>query len=175
MNGKPTPQALIERGVVPFLKIDKGLEDEENGVQLMKPIPGPRHAARARKGARRIRYQGALGHQFGERGGYRGGGRPAVPGREAGARHGMVPIIEPEVNIKSADRAESDELLLTAILEELDEIAGRAARHAEAVDSREARLVPPLDRASEGAPRRRAVGRILAVRKLAASWPRTRA
>src|SRR3954471_15078698 len=38
--GKPTPQALIDRGVVPFIKIDKGLEDEENGVQLMKPIPG---------------------------------------------------------------------------------------------------------------------------------------
>src|SRR6059058_5502043 len=38
--GKPTPQALIDRGVVPFVKIDKGLEPEENGVQLMKPIPG---------------------------------------------------------------------------------------------------------------------------------------
>src|SRR3954453_9856389 len=38
--GKPTPHALIDRGVVPFIKIDKGLEDEENGVQLMKPIPG---------------------------------------------------------------------------------------------------------------------------------------
>src|SRR3569833_1360113 len=36
--------------------------------------------------------------------------------------HGMTPIIEPEVNIKSAERAESDELLLSAILEELDEI-----------------------------------------------------
>src|SRR5881394_1968250 len=38
--GKPTPQALIDLGVVPFIKIDKGLEPEENGVQLMKPIPG---------------------------------------------------------------------------------------------------------------------------------------
>src|SRR3982750_339818 len=38
--GKPTPQALIDIGVVPFIKIDKGLEDEENGVQMMKPIPG---------------------------------------------------------------------------------------------------------------------------------------
>ena len=35
--GKPTPQALIDQGVVPFIKIDKGLEDETNGVQLMKP------------------------------------------------------------------------------------------------------------------------------------------
>src|SRR5205814_8074088 len=38
--GKPTPQALIERGVVPFIKVDKGLEVEVNGVQMMKPIPG---------------------------------------------------------------------------------------------------------------------------------------
>src|ERR1044071_1974428 len=40
VTGKPTPQALIDRGVVPFIKIDKGLEAEENGVQMMKPIPG---------------------------------------------------------------------------------------------------------------------------------------
>src|SRR5919112_6654196 len=37
--GKPTPQALIDQGVVPFIKIDKGLEDERDGVQLMKPMP----------------------------------------------------------------------------------------------------------------------------------------
>src|SRR5215210_9148174 len=37
--GKPTPQALIAQGVVPFIKIDKGLEDERDGVQLMKPMP----------------------------------------------------------------------------------------------------------------------------------------
>src|SRR5438067_13233013 len=36
VGGKPTPQALIDRGVVPFIKIDKGLEVEENGVQMMK-------------------------------------------------------------------------------------------------------------------------------------------
>src|SRR3546814_10023777 len=39
-GGKSVPQALIERGVVPFIKIDKGLEDEANDVQLMKPNPG---------------------------------------------------------------------------------------------------------------------------------------
>jgi len=39
VDGKPTPQALADLGVVPFIKIDKGLEDQENGVQLMKPIP----------------------------------------------------------------------------------------------------------------------------------------
>uniref|UniRef100_UPI0026043D59 class I fructose-bisphosphate aldolase n=1 Tax=uncultured Sphingorhabdus sp. TaxID=1686106 RepID=UPI0026043D59 len=39
VNGKPTPAALIEKGVVPFIKIDKGLEDEASGVQMMKPMP----------------------------------------------------------------------------------------------------------------------------------------
>ena len=39
VDGKPTPHALQERGVVPFIKIDKGLEEEANGVQMMKPMP----------------------------------------------------------------------------------------------------------------------------------------
>src|SRR5690606_14107303 len=39
IDGKPVPQVLIERGVVPFIKIDKGLEAEANGVQMMKPMP----------------------------------------------------------------------------------------------------------------------------------------
>ena len=40
IGGKTTPQALIDKGVVPFIKIDKGLEDEADGVQLMKPMLG---------------------------------------------------------------------------------------------------------------------------------------
>src|SRR5690606_23711138 len=40
VDGTPVPQALIAKGVVPFLKIDKGLEEENRGVQLMKPMPG---------------------------------------------------------------------------------------------------------------------------------------
>src|SRR3546814_13576680 len=39
IDGKPVPQILKERGVVPFITIDKGLEAEANGVQLMKPMP----------------------------------------------------------------------------------------------------------------------------------------
>ena len=37
--GRPTPQALSDLGIVPFIKIDKGLEEERDGVQLMKPMP----------------------------------------------------------------------------------------------------------------------------------------
>ena len=120
--GKPTPQALIDQGVVPFIKIDKGLEAEENGVQLMKPMPDlDRLLERAK----------ALG-VFGTK------ERSVINQANASGMavlvaqqfqiakqvlaHGMMPIIEPEVNIKSADRAQSDDLLLTAILEELNEL-----------------------------------------------------
>ena len=86
VDGKPTPQALIDQGVVPFIKIDKGLEAEENGVQMMKPMPDLDALLERAKVARRVRHQGALGHQRGQCGRDRGARRAAVPGREAGAR-----------------------------------------------------------------------------------------
>lgn len=122
VDGKPTPQALIDRGIVPFIKIDKGLEPEENGVQLMKPIPGLDALLE------RAKSLGVFGTKE------RSVINAANPAGIAVAisqqfqiakqvlAHGMMPIIEPEVNIRSADRAESDDLLLMAILEELDEI-----------------------------------------------------
>ena len=122
VDGKPTPQALIDQGVVPFIKIDKGLEDQENGVQMMKPMPELNALLTRAKGL------GVFGTKE----------RSVInEANEAGIAvlvaqqfqvakqvlaHGMMPIIEPEVNIRSADRAESDDLLLTAILEELDEL-----------------------------------------------------
>jgi fructose-bisphosphate aldolase class I len=67
IGGKPSAKFLWEdRGVVPFLKIDKGLEAEANGVQLMKPIPGSVGPARPRGGAWHLRHQGALGDLGGE-------------------------------------------------------------------------------------------------------------
>jgi fructose-bisphosphate aldolase class I len=122
VDGKPTPQALIDRGVVPFIKIDKGLEDEENGVQLMKPIPGLDGLLE------RAKSLGVFGTK--ERSvinaANAAGIALAVAQQFQLARqvlaHGLMPIIEPEVNIKSADRADSDDLLLTAIREELDEV-----------------------------------------------------
>jgi fructose-bisphosphate aldolase class I len=120
--GKPTPQALIDRGIVPFVKIDKGLEVEENGVQLMKPIPGLDELLR------RAKSLGVFGTK--ERSVINSanpaGIAVAVAQQFQVAKQvlaaGMMPIVEPEVNIKSADRAQSDELLLSAILEELDEL-----------------------------------------------------
>jgi len=122
VDGKPTPQALIDRGVVPFVKIDKGLEAEENGVQMMKPMPDLDALLTRAKGF------GVFGTK--ERSVINSANAAGIAvlvaqqfqvARQVLA-HGMMPIVEPEVNIKSADRAQSDELLLSAILEELDEL-----------------------------------------------------
>ena len=122
IDGKPVPQALIDRGIVPFIKIDKGLEDEENGVQMMKPNPGLDQLLV------RAKALGVFGTK--ERSVINSANLAGIAvlvaqqfqiARQVLA-HDMVPIVEPEVNIKSADRAQSDRLLLAAILEELDEI-----------------------------------------------------
>jgi fructose-bisphosphate aldolase class I len=122
VDGKPTPQALIDQGVVPFIKIDKGLEDEENGVQMMKPIPELTGLLE------RAKQLGVFGTK--ERSvinsANEGGIAVLVAQQFQVAKqvlaHGLVPIIEPEVNIKSPERGECDQLLLAALLEELDEI-----------------------------------------------------
>jgi fructose-bisphosphate aldolase class I len=122
VDGKRTPQALIDQGVVPFIKIDKGLEDEENGVQMMKPMPDLDALLTRAKGL------GVFGTK--ERSVINSPNAAGIAvlvaqqfqvAKQVLAR-GMMPIIEPEVNIKSADRAQSDDLLLSAILEELDEL-----------------------------------------------------
>jgi fructose-bisphosphate aldolase class I len=122
VEGKPTPQALIDRGIVPFIKIDKGLEEERDGVQLMKPIPG--------LGAllTRAKSLGVFGTKErsvinrADREGIAAVVRQQFDVAHQVLSHGLVPIVEPEVNIKSAERAECDELLLEAILGELDGI-----------------------------------------------------
>jgi fructose-bisphosphate aldolase class I len=120
VNGKPTPQALIERGVVPFIKIDKGLEDEANGVQMMKPMPELDALLTKAKAL------GVFGTK--ERSVINSANREGIAAIvkqqfEIGAQvasHGMMPIIEPEVNIKSETRAECDQILLEEILKNLD-------------------------------------------------------
>lgn len=120
VNGVPTPQALIAKGVVPFIKIDKGLEDEANGVQLMKPMPTlDELLARSKAlGVYGTKERSVINSANAE-------GIAAVVKQqfEIGAQvlsHGMMPIIEPEVNIKSETRAECDKILLAEILKNLD-------------------------------------------------------
>lgn len=120
VDGKPTPAALTARGVVPFIKIDKGLEDEANGVQMMKPMPELDALLTRAKGL------GVFGTK--ERSVINSANREGIAAIvkqqfEVGAQvlsHGMMPIIEPEVNIKSETRAECDQILLEEILKNLD-------------------------------------------------------
>ena len=80
-DGKPVPQLMWERGVVPFLKVDKGLEDQADGVKLMKPIPGLDALLDRAAALGRVRHQDAFGDRtcLAERN--RGHRRPAVRGR----------------------------------------------------------------------------------------------
>src|SRR4029079_18733420 len=122
VDGKPTPQALIDQGVVPFIRIDNGLEGEANGVQMMKPMPELTGLLE------RARQLGVFGTK--ERSvidlANRDGIAAVVAEQFDVARevlgHGLVPIIEPEVNIKSPERDAADRLLLEEILTNLDGI-----------------------------------------------------
>ena len=121
IDGVPTAKYLWEeRGVVPFLKVDKGLTDEENGVQVMKPMPeldalceravakgifGTKmrsniNAANAEGIAAIIDQQFEVGEQI--------------------LSHGLMPILEPEVNITIADKAEAEDMVRDNILKHLD-------------------------------------------------------
>ncbi|MBV8653366.1 MAG: fructose bisphosphate aldolase [Alphaproteobacteria bacterium] len=120
-KGKPVPAFLWEdRGVVPFLKVDKGLEAEKDGVSLMKPIPGldalleraVKHGIYGTKMRSVINLPSKAGiaanvaQQF-----------------EIGAqiaKHGLMPIIEPEVSIKSPDKRGAEAILRDEILKHLD-------------------------------------------------------
>jgi len=123
IDGKPVPTVLIERGVVPFIKIDKGLEDEKNGVQLMKPMPELDALLKRSKAL------GVFGTK--ERSVINLANREGIAavvkqqfevGKQVLAA-GLMPIIEPEVNIKSAERAEADQILLEEILKNLDALS----------------------------------------------------
>lgn len=123
-GGKPVPALLWERGVVPFLKVDKGLEEEADGVQLMKANPGlddlcARAVAKGVFGTK-MRSVVNLANEAGVK------AIVAQQFAEAAriAAHGLVPIIEPEVNIKSAERDAADRLLLKETLAALDAWTG---------------------------------------------------
>ena len=123
IDGVPTAQYLWEkRGVVPFLKVDKGLADTADGVKLMKPMPdldallkravskgifGTKmrsviDAANAKGIAAIVAQQFEVGRQI--------------------LSHGLVPIIEPEVTISIPDKAEAEDILLAEITRHLADV-----------------------------------------------------
>ena len=122
-EGKPAATYLWEeKHVVPFLKIDKGLEEEKDGVKMMKPIGGldellKRAVAKGIFGTKERSVIDAANPK----------GIAAIVAQqfELGAQvlsHGLVPIIEPEVTISIADKAEAEDILLAEILKHLDTV-----------------------------------------------------
>jgi len=111
------------KNVVPFLKVDKGLADEANGAQVMKPMPGlDELLARGRENGMfgtKMRSVIKLANA---------GGVKAVVDQqfEVGQQilnAGLVPIIEPEVDIKSPQKAEAEAMLLDALVSHLDQLS----------------------------------------------------
>lgn len=125
IDGKPTSTYLWEElGVIPFLKIDKGLADEANGVQLMKPMPDlDALLERAVKhGIFGTKMRSVINANNAE-------GIAAVVAQqfEVGKQilaHNLVPIIEPEISIGNADKAECEATMKAEILKQLDALEG---------------------------------------------------
>ncbi len=123
VDGKPTAEALKERGVVPFIKIDQGLADEENGVQLMKPLTrlDPLLEKSVAQGMFGTKERSVIKSANAE-------GIAAVVAQqfEVGNRvidAGLMPILEPEYDINADDRAEGEEILKDEILKNLETLA----------------------------------------------------
>ena len=120
-DGRPAAAYLWEvKGIVPFLKVDKGLADEADGAQLMKPMPDLDALLT------RARDNGVFGTKMrsviklaDEKGVDAVVEQQFTIGRQI-IEAGLVPIIEPEIDIHSPQKAEAEALLRTAILEQLD-------------------------------------------------------
>jgi fructose-bisphosphate aldolase class I len=112
-----------EKNVVPFLKIDKGLADEQDGVQVMKPMPGLDEllARGVEKGVFGTKERSVI--KLADKAGI---ARIVDQQVEVGLQvigHGLVPILEPEVDIKSPQKAEAEDILRSALLTALDGLA----------------------------------------------------
>ena len=120
-EGKPVPTFLWEdRGVVPFLKVDKGLEAEKDGVSLMKPMPtlDTLLEQAVKLGIYGTKMRSTINLPSKD-------GIAAIVKQqfEVGARiskHGLMPILEPEVSIKSPDKKGAEAILLEELTKGLD-------------------------------------------------------
>jgi len=124
IEGKPTADYLWDvKRVVPFLKVDKGLTDEKDGAQLMKPMPGLA-ALLDRANAKRI--FGTKMRSFIKQADAAGVKAVVNQQFEVAAQilgAGLVPIIEPEVDIHCPEKAKAETLLKAAVLENLNKLA----------------------------------------------------
>lgn len=122
VEGKYTSDYLADKGIVPFLKVDKGLADEENGVQLMKVIPGLDELLK------RAKERNVFGTKM--RSNILEANKDAIAkvveqqfeiGKQI-IEAGLVPIIEPEVNINAKDKEAIEDILKDEIAKELDKL-----------------------------------------------------
>lgn len=125
--GKPVPSYLWEdRGVVPFLKVDKGLAEQTNGVQLMKDIPDLQAVlVKARAAGVFGTKMRSVIHEA------NAAGIEAIVAQQFDIGNrirsaGLVPIIEPEVNIHSETKADAEEMLCAALDTHIDALEGDA-------------------------------------------------
>jgi fructose-bisphosphate aldolase class I len=123
VDGKPTADYLWQDcDVVPFLKVDKGLMAEENGVQLMKPMDG---LSELLKRAKTKNVFGTKMRSVINAANEAGIAANVAQQFEVGRQildHGLVPIIEPEITISIADKAEAEDILLEQISKQLDSV-----------------------------------------------------
>lgn len=123
-EGEPVPSYIWKRGVVPFLKVDKGLEEERDGVQLMKPMPDldsllDRAESKDVFGTKmRSVINGA------NRDGIRANVEQQFEIAERIIDKGLMPIVEPEVSLKSPERAGCDSILKEELTRALDHMQG---------------------------------------------------
>lgn len=120
-KGKPVPTYLWEeRGVVPFVKVDKGLDAEKDGVSLMKPMPDldPLLARAVKLGVFGTKMRSVI--NLASKGGIAAVVKQQFDIADQIAKHGLVPIIEPEVSIKSPDKAGAEAILFSEIAKRLD-------------------------------------------------------
>ena len=124
-DGSPIPKLLHQKGIVPFLKVDQGLEDEHDRVQLMKPISGLGMLLE------RAKALGVFGTKM--RSVIRGASSTGIAAIVAQqfrvgnviADAGLLPILEPEYDIQATDRAAGEAILLEEILRSLAELPDR--------------------------------------------------
>lgn len=122
--GKSTADYLWEeKAVVPFLKVDKGLEEQRNGVQLMKAMPelGSLLKKAAEKGIFGTKMRSVINEANQE-------GIDAIVAQQFDVAKqiiaaGLMPIIEPEINIHCADKTQAEQMLLAATLLQLDALS----------------------------------------------------
>ena len=119
-DGKPVPQALADRGVLPFLKVDKGLRDSADGVKLMNPIADlDALLARAKaKGIVGTKMRSVIDEA-------NPAGIAAIVVQQFTVANqiinaGLIPIVEPEVSITSGTRAAAEDILLAELTKALD-------------------------------------------------------